>query len=136
MTSFCPRFVLAALVLFLWGSHTASAQDQADTPNLAGRYECRGTSTGGQVYRGEVNITRQGRGYRLDWTIGRQEYNGIGFIEEGRLVVSWLIVDQGQVSHGVGSYQINKNGILEGKWTDPLARDIYTEILTPMNKTI
>jgi hypothetical protein len=127
MTHAARGLGLALAVLILTTVAASSARAEA----LVGKYDCRGMNAGANVYRGEVTITQKGRGYRIDWRIGPQEYNGIGFVDGDRLVVSWIIVAQGALSHGVVNYKINKNGTLEGKWLDASATGVYTEVLTP-----
>lgn len=136
--TFSARVIGSAFLLFslsiattlLGLSHVTLAED-AVPANLVGRYDCNGVGVNGAAYQGEVRISKRGQGYRFDWQIGGEQYNGIGFAEEGRVNVSWILVVDGKVAHGVVSYKINENGTLEGKWIDHNAAVVFTEMLTP-----
>lgn len=128
-----PTFLLFWLstAITLNGLSSVTLAEDAVPANLAGIYDCKGVSVNGAAYQGEVRISKKGQGYRFDWQIGGEQYNGIGFVEDGRINVSWILVVDGKVAHGAVSYKIKENGTLEGKWIDHTAAGINTEVLTP-----
>ncbi|MEX1039693.1 MAG: hypothetical protein WDZ51_03615 [Pirellulaceae bacterium] len=108
----------------------AVAEDAA-AADVSGKYDCRGVGVNGNAYKGEVKISKKGHGFHFDWQIGGEQYNGIGFVHEGRISVSWVMVINGMLAHGVVDYKIQENGTLEGKWIDHNAAAVGTEILKP-----
>ncbi|QDU73210.1 hypothetical protein Pan97_01770 [Bremerella volcania] len=121
--------VALACVVTLLGSN---AYAEAAPPDLAGKYQCVGTSDAGGKYVGEVIVQKVNKGYRITWVVGKTKYDGIGFVDEDRLSVAWTLNTPKGVAIGVVSYKIKENGTLVGKWTDPSLKGIYDETLVPI----
>ena len=113
----------------------AADEKKAKPPELVGKYECVGDSGGGNQYKGAVEISEQGAGYKVEWTIGEESYAGVGLWENDRLCVSWQMVVDGKPVFGVIVYSRDKDGTLKGKWTEsPAAEKLKEETLTPKKK--
>jgi hypothetical protein len=100
--------------------------------DLAGMYECEGTSAQGDPYRGFVDIVRHAATYQLMWILATGERHlGLGIVSEdgGNLAVSYF----GSVP-GIVSYRVARDGQgsrLLGKWTATAADGhVYRETLT------
>lgn len=125
--------VALVFVVTLFASATYADQAELD---LSGRYRCIGTSDQGAQYTGEVLIKKVNKGYKIDWVVGKTKYSGIGFVDEDRLSVAWMVKTPNGVAIGVVSYKIKKDGSLAGKWTDPSLRGIYDETLIPIHDNL
>ncbi len=124
-------WVLAVVVFTL--PACAADEKKAKPPELAGRYDCVGDS-GGNEYRGTVEISEQGAGYKVEWTIGEESYSGVGIWENDRFCVSWQ-TDGEAKAHGIIVYSREKDGTLKGKWTEsPAGERLKEETLTPRKK--
>src|SRR5262245_14578059 len=98
---------VAGLALLL-GSPTYAEE----APNIVGNYKCEGTNPDGQVYKGTVQIKKDGDAYAVTWAIGQGDnYKGIGILEGNVLAVSYY----GGIT-GVVVYRVEKGGKLVGKW--------------------
>lgn len=124
-------WVLAVVVFTL--PACAADEKKAKPAELAGRYDCVGDS-GGNEYRGTVEISEQGAGYKVEWSIGDETYSGVGIWENDRLCVSWQAEGEGK-AHGIIVYSRDKDGTLKGKWTEsPAGERLKEETLTPRKK--
>lgn len=124
-------WVLAVVVFAL--PALAADEKKAKPPELAGKYECVGDS-GGSEYKGTVEISEQGAGYKVEWTIGEETYTGVGIWENDRFCVSWQSDGEGK-AHGIIVYSRDKDGTLKGKWTQsPASEQLKEETLTPQKK--
>ena len=85
-----------------------------------GVYRVAGRGANGIPYQGVVRIARQGEAYRLDWRIGKDEYQGKGTLDGNLLSVDW-----GSATPVV--YALAANGSLKGLW----AAGTGEETLTP-----
>ena len=82
-----------------------------------------------------MEISEEGAGYKVEWSIGEESYTGVGIWENDRLCVSWQMVVDGKAVFGVIVYSRGKDGTLTGKWTDPPAAEkLKEETLTPKKK--
>lgn len=125
------RFTLAvpALLLALLAG-SASAADRYG-PWLDGTYACVG-DTGGKTYKGTVEISETDGVYTVRWTIGKETHVGVGIWENNRLSCSWATEVNGKVVMGVVVYQRERDGTLNGKWTQyPGGGKVLVEVLTP-----
>lgn len=112
----------------------AADEKKAKPPELAGKYECVGDG-GGNQYKGTVEISEQGAGYKVEWTIGEETYSGVGIWENDRLCVSWQMEVNGKAVFGIAVYSRDKDGTLKGKWTEsPAGEKLKEETLTPQKK--
>jgi hypothetical protein len=123
-----PRFPLSgrvctALLLIVFSVFMMSAASRAADPDvdLTGTYRCKGPT-----YEGSVTISRQGDSYRVNWTIGRERYAGVGLVQGDVLAVAYY----GEM-RGIVAYRIEDASHLVGRWTtvaNPSA--VSTETLT------
>lgn len=85
----------------------------------------------GQSYTGSLEITAIGNTdnlYQVSWQTSQGNYSGLGFYEEGRLLVG-AGLDEG--IYGVALYRIQNDGTLDGKWTLSTAQgEVGTEFAT------
>lgn len=85
----------------------------------------------GQAYTGSLDITAIGNTdnlYQVSWETSEGNYSGLGFYEEGRLLVG-AGLDEG--IYGVALYRIQNDGTLDGKWTLSTANgEVGTELAT------
>lgn len=85
----------------------------------------------GQAYTGNLDITALGNTdnlYQVAWETSEGNYSGLGFYEEGRLLVG-AGLDEG--IYGVALYRIQNDGTLDGKWTLSTANgEVGTELAT------
>jgi hypothetical protein len=114
----------------------ADEHKKADKPPaLAGKYDCAGDNGNGSKYKGTVEITVNGDGYEVEWTIGDDTHIGVGIWENERLSCSWATVVNGKVQMGVVVYKREKDGTLTGKWSEyPGTLKLLDETLTPQKK--
>lgn len=107
---------------------------KAKPPELAGKYDCVGESEGNK-YEGTVEISNEGAGYKVEWTLGAGTFHGVGIWENDRLCVSWQLAADCKPAFGVIVYTRDKDGTLKGKWTEsPAAAKLREETLTPQKK--
>jgi hypothetical protein len=85
-----------------------------------GAYRVAGKGPAGNPYQGVVRIARQGDGYQLDWTVGKDTYKGAGMLDGNLLSVDW-----GSETPVV--YAVADDGSLKGLW----AAGTGEETLTP-----
>jgi len=75
-----------------------------------GRYQVDGRNPDGKPYRGTVTIAKDGKRYKLSWTIGGSSYQGTGTIAGNLLTVDW-----GSETPVV--YALAADGRLTGLWS-------------------
>jgi hypothetical protein len=79
-----------------------------------GRYRVEGTTGGGAgVYKGLVEIKRNGETFHVQWKIGKDVYSGIAMVEGDTFCVSCVM--QGRPC--VVVYKIGVDGSLSGRWS-------------------
>ncbi len=85
----------------------------------------------GQAYTGNLDITAIGNTnnlYQVSWETSEGNYSGLGFYEEGRLLVGAGLDED---IYGVALYRIQDDGTLDGKWTLSNAQgEVGTELAT------
>jgi hypothetical protein len=90
-----------------------------------------GRTPRGQSYTGSLDVVALGNTnnlYRVSWQTSEGNYSGLGFYEDGRLMVG-AGLDEG--IYGVALYRIQNDGTLDGKWTLSTAEGaVGTEIAT------
>jgi Caspase domain len=74
-----------------------------------GSYRVDGKNADGSGYQGNVELTRQGKGYHLTWQVGSSRYEG-----DGKLASNLLTVDWGASTPVV--YALKPDGSLAGLW--------------------
>ena len=125
------------LSLFLASALTAllpvftAAPDTATPDNdIAGIYECEGTTANGSPYKGTVEIARNNGTYEVLWVFGpREQYLGFGVVNENVLAVSVLAGMPGVVAYKIEKSE--KGSRLVGQWTVPNAEGrVFSETLT------
>lgn len=133
MTSrFAP--VIALLASLLVAAGAAVADDKADADKakgLAGKYEVKGTSPGGESYSGTAEIEHlKGNAVTITWKIGKRTDIGRGKVEGNTLTVEYdgAIKDN---RDGKAEYKIRKSGELDGTFSEKGAKKKGTEELTP-----
>jgi len=107
-----------------------SVSTRAEVPDLAGTYTCKGTNNGVN-YEGTVVLKKVREGYHLKWNVANDSYEGVGFIDDGKLSVAWITKTPNGVAIGVITYKIEEKKKLVGKWIDQSMNAIHTETLRP-----
>jgi hypothetical protein len=107
----------------------AGQPEKANGPDITGAYACEGMNPDGTVYRGIVQIVRQGDAYLVLWTLppdGR--HLGIGLLSGDVLAVSYFSGGMGAIVYKVAE---TADGIrLDGKWTVLAAKGLtFSETL-------
>ena len=74
-----------------------------------GSYRVDGKNADGSGYKGNVEITREGKTYHLTWQVGSSSYEG-----DGKLAGNLLTVDWGASTPVV--YALGEDGSLTGLW--------------------
>lgn len=122
-----PRFALGAVAAVV----LASVSFAADPPDLSGGYKCVGDAGGGKQYKGTVELTKEGDGYKVTWEIGKDKYTGTGLLEGNVLSVVYR-QDGSDTFLGLAVYKVEKSGKLIGRWTTVDAKGkTLNETLTP-----
>ncbi|WP_460941687.1 hypothetical protein [Spirosoma daeguense] len=98
------------------GAETLTGQD--------GQYYVAGTNPGGQTYRGKLMTQRTGRTVQVQWNVGNQTYNGVGFYSGDYLVIGYGF---GQ-AFGVVEYVVKGNKAT-GRWALGGGSDLGAENL-------
>lgn len=103
-----------ALALFLaWIAPAGLRAQSLETESLDGGWTILEGYRGGKgTAMGTVTITTDGEYRRLRWSIGKETFTGIGFLEGDGLYIGWA----GGESYGIALYTIRSNGILDGRW--------------------
>ncbi len=85
----------------------------------------------GQNYTGSLDVAAIGNTdnlYKVSWETSEGNYSGLGFYEEGRLLVG---AGLDEAIYGVALYRIQDDGTLDGKWTLSTANGaVGTEVAT------
>jgi hypothetical protein len=84
-----------------------------------GSYRIKGRNADGGSYSGNMNLSRDGDEYRLEWKIGSSAYEGRGRFRNGIMIVDW-----GGVTPLV--YALKEDGSLSGLWDGGLASETAT----------
>jgi hypothetical protein len=114
------RRLVLALALMLFATPALAQRD--------GVYEVSGTNLDGTAYTGLAQIRAVGiNSFSIVWRIGNTLIEGAG-IASGRTVA----VSYGQAQRpGMGIYQLNPDGSMDGEWTIVGAPAIGRERLVP-----
>lgn len=103
--------LLLILAAFIVAGGSASGQP-LDT-SLVGEWDVvGGSSPGGGSYNGTLTIDTSGRIYTLFWRVGLSRYSGMGFYQNGHLLVGWGF----QNDYGVILYDLLSDGSIYGRW--------------------
>jgi hypothetical protein len=107
-----------------WGNNSSETETAKRTKGTAleGSYEVSGTNTGGQPYKGTLEIKQSGAGYTFSWKAG-SAFEGFG-VRQGDTVA----VGFGGSKCGFVSYEIKPGGALEGKWGGYGSKSVGTEV--------
>ena len=85
----CPVIFLllvASVLLLVPDVGQGADQDKAD---ITGRYKALGTHIPSNVtYAADVEISKQGDVYRVQWKSGTKVWEGVGMLEDNKLVVA------------------------------------------------
>lgn len=116
------------------GSSLAFFWGKDDPPStVEGRWRItEGTTPEGEDYTGTIEMEaigdRADNLYQLSWNTSEGNYQGLGFYEDGRLLVGSGREDG---IYGVALYRIEGDGTLAGKWSLSTAQgEVGTEIAT------
>lgn len=77
-----------------------------------GQYDLTGTNQDGSVYRGKLMMQKTGDAFQVQWNLGGQTYNGVGFMSGDYLVVGYGF---GQ-AFGTVEYVIITGNKARGRW--------------------
>lgn len=120
------RTTLCLVIALAASGISAGAIPEAETSDLAGVYQCRGTNPDGSAYEGVVEIARIADTYRVHWRLSNDvNVIGVGIYSGGVFAVSYF-----GGAPGVVVYRIDGSRLI-GEWTMGGAEGtIYTETLT------
>jgi hypothetical protein len=106
-----------------WGRNQKETEKATRTSgsDLEGEYDIRGKNPDGKEYTGKLKITKEGEGYRFEWT-GQNAFEGFG-VKIGDTVS----VGFGGKQCGFVAYEIKSDGTLDGKWGGSGTTDFGTE---------
>jgi hypothetical protein len=122
------------LILFVIGCKSGSSSDPTETsgskttttttsgpssvpaapPDIAGTYNVVGTNPNGTIYKGTLEVIKQGDVYQFRWKAGTQ-YDGVG-VQNGDVVAVAFASGANGRGCGVVDYVITTDGTLDGKW--------------------
>jgi len=94
------------------GTGTTSAP--APPPEIAGKYNVTGSNPDGGAYKGTLEIIPRGDVYQFRWNAGTQ-YDGVGVANRNVVAVAFATGANGK-GCGVVDYNIQGDGLLDGKW--------------------
>ena len=81
-------FLLAVAPVLLFVPAVAQGADK-DKEDITGRYKALGTHIPSNVtYAADVEISKQGDVYRVQWKSGAKVWEGVGMMEDNKLVVA------------------------------------------------
>lgn len=99
-------------------SRTAFFWRRSKPTTVAGKWSItEGETPNGREYTGTLDVQAigsTGNLYKVSWNTSQGNYSGLGFYEEGRLLVGYGL-EEG--IHGVALYRIEDDGTLDGQWT-------------------
>jgi len=96
-------------------SNTNAPQNRATAhADIAGDYTVVGTNENGSPYKGTLEVIKHGDVYQFRWSAGKQ-YDGVG-VPNGNVVAVAFTGGSSGKGCGVVSYQLLKDGILDGVW--------------------
>lgn len=94
----------------------------------SGTYVVEGVSPAGERYEGALQLQATGpQTWRLVWTISGSTTTGVAISAGNTLVVGYTV----EGLPGAGSYEVQTDGRLVGRWTHGLQGGVGTETLTP-----
>jgi hypothetical protein len=112
----CALAITAVLGVVVDAGQQDKPKPDGGGPDITGAYACEGKNPDGSVYRGIVQIVRQGDAYLVLWTLppdGR--HLGIGMLNGGVLAVSYFSGGMGLIVYNVAETADGTR--LDGKWT-------------------
>jgi hypothetical protein len=86
----------------------------APPPDIAGKYNVTGSNPDGGTYKGTLEIIPRGDVYQFRWNAGTQ-YDGVGVANANVVAVAFASGANGK-GCGVVDYNIQGDGVLDGKW--------------------
>lgn len=82
--------------------------------NIAGEYDANGTNPdNGAAYKAALTITPRDDVFQFSWKSGKNEYEGVGVMQESAVAVAFTDGKNGE-GCGVVLYKINTDGSLDG----------------------
>jgi|GEM_PF-575532 len=79
-----------------------------------GLYDVTGTNLDGSAYDGVAQIRLVGmNSFNITWRIGNQIVEGVGMASGRSIAVAYGLAQR----PGIGLYQLNPDGSIEGEWT-------------------
>lgn len=93
---------------------SSSSNAPLAAPDIAGNYNVIGTNPNGAVYKGTLEVIKQGDVYQFRWKAGEQ-YDGVG-VQNGDVVAVAFASGANGRGCGVVDYVITSDGTLDGKW--------------------
>lgn len=116
------RLAALSVAVLVAGVLAAPAGRGEQAARFAGTYAVRGTNPGGGGgYTGTVTIRARGEVYDVTWTVGRDEFRGVGIADGDCLAVAYT--DPGGSGSNVLIYHADNAGNLSGSWaTGSLAK--------------
>jgi hypothetical protein len=120
------RTALCLVIALAVSGVSPAAIPEAESNDLVGIYQCRGTNPDGTPYEGVVEIARIADTYRVHWRLNNDvNVIGVGIYSGGVFAVSYF-----GGAPGVVVYRIDGSRLV-GEWTMGGAEGtIYTETLT------
>lgn len=95
--------------------------------SVGGSYTVAGTGPDGVAYTGAADITIEGDDCKLTMAFGNGEVSGICLQGDGLLAASYMAGD----ALTLVLYQVQPDGVLNGKWSLSSMAGTGTEVLTP-----
>jgi len=91
-----------------------SGSEELINVDLTGLYSIKGTNPDNTQYEGSLKITKNGEVYEGTWETAGSTYDGTGIRQGNNLIFAFA--DSERTFFGVGIYQIEKSGALNGEW--------------------
>ena len=83
--------------------------------NIAGEYDANGTNPDtGAAYKAALTITPRDDVFQFSWKSGKNDYDGVGVLQESAVAVAFTDGKNGD-GCGVVLYKVNSDGSLDGK---------------------
>lgn len=107
-----------------WGVNSAESEKAKRTSgsDLEGKYEVNGRNTGGNEYKGTLNIRKDGEGYVFSWNAG-STFEGFGIKTGDKVAVGF-----GGKQCAFVSYEMKPDGTLDGKWGGQSSKTFGSEV--------